>query len=42
MTQSQRSQLSRIVIIGASLAGGGAAVSLRDQGYQGELTLIGE
>ncbi|MGH3337401.1 MAG: FAD-dependent oxidoreductase, partial [Propionibacteriaceae bacterium] len=42
MTQSPTSQPSRIVIIGASLAGGGAAVALRDQGYQGELTLIGE
>src|SRR5215207_863173 len=42
MTQSPTSQPSRIVIIGASLAGGGAAIALRDQGYQGELTLIGE
>ena len=42
MTQSQRSQPSRIVIIGASLAGATAAIALRDQGYQGELTLIGE
>jgi 3-phenylpropionate/trans-cinnamate dioxygenase ferredoxin reductase component len=42
MTQSAGSQPSRIVIIGASLAGGTAAIALRDQGYQGELTLIGE
>ena len=42
MTQSASSQPSRIVIIGASLAGGTAAIALRDQGYQGELTLIGE
>jgi 3-phenylpropionate/trans-cinnamate dioxygenase ferredoxin reductase component len=42
MTQSATSHPSRIVIIGASLAGGGAAIALRDQGYQGEVTLIGE
>ena len=42
MTQSASSQPSRIVIIGASLAGASAAIALRDQGYQGELTLIGE
>jgi 3-phenylpropionate/trans-cinnamate dioxygenase ferredoxin reductase component len=33
---------SRIVIIGASLAGGSAALALREQGYDGELTVIGE
>ncbi len=33
---------SRIVVIGASLAGASAAVALREQGFQGELTLIGE
>ena len=33
---------SRIVIVGASLAGGTAALALREHGYQGELTLIGE
>jgi 3-phenylpropionate/trans-cinnamate dioxygenase ferredoxin reductase component len=42
MTQSVSSQPSRIVIIGASLAGATAAIALRNQGYQGELTLIGE
>jgi 3-phenylpropionate/trans-cinnamate dioxygenase ferredoxin reductase component len=42
MTQSPNAQPSRIVIIGASLAGGTAAIALRDQGYEGELTLIGE
>jgi 3-phenylpropionate/trans-cinnamate dioxygenase ferredoxin reductase component len=42
MTQSASLQPSRIVIIGASLAGATAAIALRDQGYQGELTLIGE
>jgi 3-phenylpropionate/trans-cinnamate dioxygenase ferredoxin reductase component len=42
MTQSATSQPSRIVIIGAALAGGSAAIALRDQGYQGELTMIGE
>jgi 3-phenylpropionate/trans-cinnamate dioxygenase ferredoxin reductase subunit len=42
MTQSLTSQPSRIVIIGASLAGASAAIALRDQGYQGELTVIGE
>ena len=33
---------NRIVIIGASLAGATAAIALRNQGYEGELTLIGE
>jgi 3-phenylpropionate/trans-cinnamate dioxygenase ferredoxin reductase component len=33
---------SRIVIIGASLAGASAAIKLRELGYAGELTLIGE
>ena len=42
MTQPVTSQPSRIVIIGASLAGGTAAITLRDQGYEGELTVIGE
>jgi len=42
MTQSPTSQPSRIVIIGAALAGASAAIALRDQGYQGELTVIGE
>jgi 3-phenylpropionate/trans-cinnamate dioxygenase ferredoxin reductase component len=34
--------LSRIVIVGASLAGASAAIALRELGYAGELTLIGE
>jgi 3-phenylpropionate/trans-cinnamate dioxygenase ferredoxin reductase component len=42
MTHPTSSSPSRIVIIGASLAGGSAAIALRDQGYDGELTLIGE
>jgi 3-phenylpropionate/trans-cinnamate dioxygenase ferredoxin reductase component len=42
MTQSATSQPSRIVIIGASLGGASAAIALRDQGYQGEITVIGE
>jgi 3-phenylpropionate/trans-cinnamate dioxygenase ferredoxin reductase component len=42
MTQPASSQPSRIVIIGASLAGASAAIALREQGYEGELTLIGE
>jgi 3-phenylpropionate/trans-cinnamate dioxygenase ferredoxin reductase component len=33
---------SRIVIVGASLAGASAAISLRKLGYAGEITLIGE
>jgi 3-phenylpropionate/trans-cinnamate dioxygenase ferredoxin reductase component len=33
---------SRIVIIGASLAGASAALALREQGFQGEVLLIGE
>jgi len=32
----------RFVIVGASLAGGSAAAALRDGGFEGELTLIGE
>jgi 3-phenylpropionate/trans-cinnamate dioxygenase ferredoxin reductase subunit len=32
----------RIVIVGASLAGASAAVTLRELGYAGELTLVGE
>ena len=35
MTQPSSSQPSRIVIIGGSLAGGSAAITLRDHGYQG-------
>jgi 3-phenylpropionate/trans-cinnamate dioxygenase ferredoxin reductase subunit len=31
----------RIVIVGASLAGGSAAAALREGGFQGEITLIG-
>ena len=42
MTSTSAAQPSRIVIVGASLAGGSAAVALREQGYAGELTLIGE
>jgi len=42
MTQPASSQPSRIVIVGASLAGASAAITLREHGYQGELTLIGE
>ncbi|HKX15802.1 MAG TPA: FAD-dependent oxidoreductase [Propionibacteriaceae bacterium] len=42
MTHPTSSPPSRIVIIGASLAGASAAIGLRDQGYDGELTLIGE
>ena len=42
MTHPTSSPPSRIVIIGASLAGASAAIALRDQGYDGELTLIGE
>ena len=33
---------ARVVIVGASLAGASAAVTLRELGYAGELTLIGE
>ena len=42
MTSTSAAQPSRIVIVGASLAGASAAVALREQGYQGELTLIGD
>ena len=31
-----------IVVVGASLAGGTAAVTLRDEGYDGRLVLVGE
>ena len=33
--------VERIVVIGASLAGGAAAATLREQGYSGDLVLIG-
>ena len=33
---------ARIVIVGASLAGASAAVALRDLGYAGEVTLVGD
>ncbi len=33
---------SKIVVVGASLAGGTAALALREHGYAGELTLMGE
>jgi 3-phenylpropionate/trans-cinnamate dioxygenase ferredoxin reductase component len=42
MTHPISSSQSRIVIIGASLAGASAAIGLRDLGYEGEVTLIGE
>src|SRR5215211_5774874 len=42
MTHPTSSPPSRIVIIGASLAGAAAAIGLRAQGYDGELTLLGE
>src|SRR5258708_36432509 len=32
----------RFVIVGASLAGASAAAALRDGGFEGDLTLIGE
>ena len=34
--------LRRIAIVGASLAGLRAAETLRDRGFDGELTLIGD
>jgi 3-phenylpropionate/trans-cinnamate dioxygenase ferredoxin reductase component len=33
--------LERVVIVGASLTGGSAAVALRDNGFEGSVTLIG-
>lgn len=36
------SDIERIVIIGASLGGGSAAIALREQGYTGSLVVIGE
>src|SRR6187431_2673331 len=38
----RRSMLRRIAIVGASLAGLRAAETLRDRGFDGELTLIGD
>ena len=34
--------LNRVVIVGAGLAGGNAAMTLREQGYDGDIVLIGE
>ena len=31
----------RFVIVGAALAGGSAAAALREEGFEGEITLIG-
>src|SRR5215212_71254 len=38
----EAAQPARIVVVGASLAGASAAATLRELGYAGELTLIGE
>ena len=35
-------RMERVVIVGASLAGLNAAEALRDEGYEGEITLIGD
>ena len=37
-----REDLARIVIVGAGQAGGWAAKTLRDEGFAGEITLVGE
>jgi 3-phenylpropionate/trans-cinnamate dioxygenase ferredoxin reductase subunit len=42
MSDVQQGAISRIVIVGASLAGGSAAVALREHGFDGDITLIGE
>ncbi|OWY58775.1 FAD-dependent oxidoreductase, partial [cyanobacterium TDX16] len=34
--------MDRIVVVGASLAGLRAATTLRDEGYEGALTLVGD
>ena len=34
--------LRRIVVLGAGLAGATAAATLRDRGFNGDLTLVGE
>ena len=38
----ESSQINRVVIVGAGQAGGEAAQRLRQNGFQGEITLIGE
>ncbi len=42
MSETQPSAVTRIVIVGASLGGASAAVALREQGFDGEIELIGE
>ncbi len=41
MSETQPSTANRIVIVGASLGGASAALALREQGFQGEIELIG-
>ena len=36
-----RAPVRRIVIVGASLSGGSAAAALREEGFDGQITLIG-
>ncbi|MET0693591.1 MAG: FAD-dependent oxidoreductase [Propionibacteriaceae bacterium] len=40
-TEAQQSEVDKVVIVGASLGGASAAVSLREQGFTGEIELIG-
>ncbi len=42
MSHDEEMSVSRIVIVGASLAGANAALALRDQGFDGSIALIGE
>ena len=42
VTKAVASQPGRIVIVGASLAGLGAARALREEGFAGALTIVGD
>jgi NADPH-dependent 2,4-dienoyl-CoA reductase/sulfur reductase-like enzyme len=41
MSEPQQAEVSRVVIVGASLAGASAAAALREQGFAGTIEMIG-